>query len=151
MAHDPIVEIDMAVPEHFQRAVGLALRSKDATHWGFLTAENLRVLNASVKAGDKVFGALVGQGEDELCVALTGNGPTSEANAEFFGSARKIVLGLVSEVDRLKTLVRHRDALLQSCVDFRNEAGIVGAEGAFIDDLAEHAKVMLATAEKAKR
>lgn len=33
MANDPIAEIDMSVPEHFHRAVCLALDSTDATGW----------------------------------------------------------------------------------------------------------------------
>ncbi len=39
--------------------------------------------------------------EGELIGAITGNGPTSEANARFFAGARGVMLRLISEVRRL--------------------------------------------------
>ena len=39
--------------------------------------------------------------------AITGDGPTSEANARFFASARDIVLTLIEEINRLQVAVAH--------------------------------------------
>lgn len=51
-----------------------------------------------------VWFAWSGTKEDAVYTAITGNGPTSEANAVFFAHAREIVLELVAEVARLRLL-----------------------------------------------
>jgi hypothetical protein len=111
---DPIVEIDMQDPANFRKAIGLALASTDPGHWGPLDTKQTHAL-----AGDSTeLWAAYAKSDDgrAIVVAVTGNGPTSEANAEFLSSARKIVLGLVSEVDRLQTILRNRDA--QAAAEF---------------------------------
>ena len=45
-----------------------------------------------------------------LYTALTGNGPTSEANAAFIAMARDAVPALVAEVRRLRSLLGGRTA-----------------------------------------
>jgi hypothetical protein len=101
--NDPIVEIDMQEPINFQRAIDLALAATDASGWGEMKTDDLHAL-----AGESplLFAAWQHAPGGPLVVAITGNGPTSEANAEFMASARKIVLGMVSEVDRLRTSIR---------------------------------------------
>lgn len=82
----PLREIDMADPANFQKAVDLAVAATERS---------------------MLWTAWSKDGEETLVVAVTGNGPTSRANAEFFASARKVVLGLISEVDRLRTIARN--------------------------------------------
>ena len=48
-----------------------------------------------------VWCAWTGPEEDERYAALTGNGPTSEANARFFACARDIVIALIEDRRRL--------------------------------------------------
>lgn len=55
--------------------------------------------------------------EEALYAAITGNGPTSEANARFFAVARELVLSLLqqldecdSEVDDLKAELKYRES-----------------------------------------
>lgn len=105
--HDPIAEIDMGDPANFETAIELALRATDATEWGEMPTEWIHKL-----AGDspKLWCAWVDSHEGPLVVSVSGNGPTSAANAEFHASARKVVLGLVSEVDRLRTIIRNMQA-----------------------------------------
>jgi hypothetical protein len=107
--HDPIVEIDMANPEHFAKAVRLALAASSADGWGEMKTEWLHAL---AKDSPKLWAAWKDNDHPDgpAVAAITGNGETSEANAEFFASARKIVLGLVSEVDRLRTILRNRES-----------------------------------------
>lgn len=57
---------------------------------------------------------------DYLIVAVTGNGPKSEANAQFFVMAREMVPRLIDEriqmrreIDRLEELVRRQAMLLR--------------------------------------
>lgn len=48
------------------------------------------------------------QRDDEcLYTAITGNGPTSAANAELYAQARAFVLSYAEEVDRLRTIMRN--------------------------------------------
>jgi hypothetical protein len=102
--NDPIAEIDMKDPANFAKAINLALKATDATGWGPMPTKWLHEL-----AGDseKLWTAWRDSHEGPLVCAVAGNGPKSEANAEFHASARKVVLGLVSEVDRLKTILRN--------------------------------------------
>ena len=103
---DPLREIDMSVPEHFSKAVALAVAARDPEAWGEMkTAE----LHAIAGTSEKLWSVWCEQDRPDgsSVIAITGNGPTSEANAEFFASARKVVLGLVSEVDRLRTILRN--------------------------------------------
>lgn len=44
---------------------------------------------------------VIAPGEPVLMVALTGNGPTSEANAQFFASAKDIVLALIDRLEQI--------------------------------------------------
>ena len=124
---EPIVEIDMAVPRNFQQAIDLALGATDATGWGSLKTTELHRL-----AGDSEFlecaFALDEKGAPAIS-AITGNGLRSAANAEFYGSARRIVLGLVSEVDRLRTRDRSVAEMLQECVELVAEVGPDGDGG----------------------
>lgn len=65
-----------------------------------VTGEELAELLA--KGTGKVWFVWSGTVEDSLYVAITGNGPTSEANARFHSVARASVLALVAEVERLR-------------------------------------------------
>lgn len=55
--------------------------------------------------GDEVWCTWVPDGDTSLFAAVTGNGPTSEANARFFAHARDIVMALGAEVQRLRAQV----------------------------------------------
>lgn len=104
---DPIIEIDMQDPANFAKAVDLALAASDPTGWCEYPRAWLDELPEK-SGGDpgKLWAAYCEAADGPLVVAITGNGPKSRANAEFQASARRIVLGLVSEVDRLRTIVR---------------------------------------------
>lgn len=45
-------------------------------------------------------------GDDRNVVAITGDGPRSEANARFFANAKRIVLSLLERIDQLETRQR---------------------------------------------
>jgi hypothetical protein len=97
--------IDMSVAENVRKAIDLAVASSDPMGWGPCSTLWLHEL-----AGTSTELWTTWQHSDAegtLIVAITGNGPCSEANAAFFASARKIVLGLVNEVDRLQTALRN--------------------------------------------
>lgn len=94
----------MAVPGHIATAHRLAYASTPSPEWGPMKAADLH----SLAEPDAMLWTVFTPVEDgnDVC-AITGNGPTSEANAQFFVDARAIVLGLVEEVDRLKTQLRN--------------------------------------------
>lgn len=96
--------IDMTVPGHIDTARKLALASTPDTRWGQMKAADLHALAEPEAMLWAVFTPVEDDAND-VC-AITGNGPTSEANAQFFVDARAIVLGLVEEIDRLKTAHR---------------------------------------------
>jgi hypothetical protein len=102
---DPIQEIDMQDPVNFGKAIELALASKDPDGWGETKTEWLHALAGDSPELWTVYSEKDHPDGPSVC-AITGNGEKSKANAEFYASARKIVLGLVSEVDRLRTLLR---------------------------------------------
>jgi hypothetical protein len=99
-------EIDMRVPENFAKAISLALASTETEGWGEMLTKDLHAIAGT---SEKLWSVWKDQDRPDgaSVVAITGNGPTSEANAEFFVNAKKIVLGLVSEVDRLQTILRN--------------------------------------------
>lgn len=118
--NDPISEIDMANPVHFFKAIAVALAASDSTNWGPMkTAEVHRI------AGDSEMLECAFIGDEKtgksIVTAVTGDGPKSKANAEFFASARKVVLGLVSEVDRLQTRNRAMKKLLEEAIEIATE------------------------------
>lgn len=94
--------IDMTVPGHIATAHRLAYASTPSPKWGKAKAAEVFALAGPE---DLLWGVF--RAEDDAACAITGNGPTSEANAQFFVVARAIVLGLVEEVDRLKTQLRN--------------------------------------------
>ena len=96
--------IDMSVPGHVDTARLLALESTPDTKWGQMKAADLYAIAEPDAMLWTVF-TPIGDDEAHVC-AITGNGPTSEANAQFFVDARAIVLGLLDEIDRLKTTLR---------------------------------------------
>lgn len=105
MSNDKIREIDMSDPVNFNKAVELALAASDPEGWAEQKAGPLHALVTSetdvwtvYNDGDNADGHAV--------IAITGNGEKSRANAEFIASARRVVLGLISEVDRLQTIAR---------------------------------------------
>lgn len=96
--------IDMNKRENIETARRLALASTPDTRWGQMNAFDLTALTDPDAMLWTVF-TPVDDDENDVC-AITGNGPTSEANAQFFVDARAIVLGLLDEIDRLETTLR---------------------------------------------
>ncbi len=98
--------IDMKDPANRRKALDLAKASTDPSGWGEMDTAWVHGL-----AGDpgKLWTAFFDEDHPDGClvVAVTGNGPTSKANAEFLASARKVVLGLLEEIDRLETINRN--------------------------------------------
>lgn len=83
----------------------LAEASTPSTSWGSdeITPGDVEI--AMTKGDGPVWFAWSGTMEDARYTAITGNGPTSRANALFYGHARTMVLGLVGEVERLRALL----------------------------------------------
>jgi len=104
--------IDMAVKANRDKALVLAKASTDPTGYGEVDTKWIHGLAGT---SEKLWTALVRllsffddhYPDGTLVVAVTGNGPTSEANAEFLASARNVVLGLLEEVDRLETVLQN--------------------------------------------
>lgn len=97
--------IDMAVKANRDKALRLAKASTDPTAYGEMDTVWIHELAGK---SEKLWTAYFDDNHPDgtFVVAVTGNGPTSEANAEFLASARKVVLGLLEEVDRLETMLR---------------------------------------------
>ena len=49
--------------------------------------------------------------EKALYAAITGNGPTSEANARFFAGARVALLEAIDEIERLQYVIARRNGM----------------------------------------
>lgn len=65
-------------------------------------------------------------GEDEyLACAVTGNGPTSEANARFYSAARGAVMSLVDEVRRLTDELEELREDSKHCHEFLDGLGVI--------------------------
>ena len=112
--NDPIVEIDMADSRQFHQAIDLALAASDATNWGPVATADAHRLAGNSEFLEATF--VRDAGGESVLTAITGDGPKSKANAEFYASARKVVLGLVSEVDRQQTRARAMSTLLKEFV-----------------------------------
>ena len=103
--------IDMRDIANVQTAIGMALASSDADV--IVTCEQAAL--SSMPKGDGPLWCVMRSRPDEpghgdVC-AITGDGTDSEANAIFYGNARKIVLGLVDEVERLQTILRNMTSI----------------------------------------
>lgn len=82
----------------------LARASSPETRYGQNTITPGDVEIAMTKGqGELVWFTWTGTREDASFTAITGNGPTSEANALFYAHARDIVLELAAEVRRLRS------------------------------------------------
>ncbi len=71
--------------------------------WGAMRAEHVAQLADKTAAIDgtdptEMWTTWLGPADDALIVAVTGNGPTSKANARFFSRARMAVLALLDEI-----------------------------------------------------
>lgn len=97
--------VDMTRDEHVETARRLALAASEPTGWGPQKTAWLHTLGGDSEDLETCYIADAGGGN--LVVAITGNGPTSKANAEFFVDARRIVLGLLAELDETR-VVRDR-------------------------------------------
>lgn len=109
MTNDTIAEIE-----------GLALASSPATDCGLVTKDDAAGLADKTDQGQPMLWcAWFGPKDGASITAITGNGPTSEANARFYSRARGAVLELVGEVRRLQVQnaalrAAHERAVLRS-------------------------------------
>lgn len=91
-------------PENVRTAMDLAGEATSCTGYhasdDHMTAEDLELLRSA--GSGPLWYVWSGTKEDSLAVAITGNGPTSKANAAFLSCARDVVLGLGEEVIRLR-------------------------------------------------
>ncbi len=100
------MKFDVTSEEHVRCAIDMAHDSTECS--GFHAGEgdddlspvDLEAMRA--KGSGPLWYAWSGQKADSLAVAITGNGPTSKANAKFFSCAREMVLALAAEVQRLR-------------------------------------------------
>ena len=82
--------------------IALAAKEGDGKY-GQISRQDYDELPARTGEGDQFWTSYVdGGSEGPLVTAITGNGPTSEANALLFACARSAILALVDEVRRLK-------------------------------------------------
>lgn len=98
--------VDMQDPKNRDTALDIARAASDTEGYGEMRAgechklaEPDEMLWTAYKDKDNPEGVSV--------VAITGNGPTSEANARLFVDAKAMVLGLLDEIDRLETIIRN--------------------------------------------
>jgi hypothetical protein len=98
------MKFDVTSREHVRDALGLATASTACTGYhasdDHMSDADLAELRA--KGEGPLWYAWSGTKEDSLAVAITGNGPTSHANAKFFACAREVVIALGEEVQRLR-------------------------------------------------
>lgn len=88
----------------------LAGASTPETNYGSDEITPGDVETAMTKGTGPVWFAWSGPKDDAVFTAITGNGPTSEANAVFFAHARDMVLALADEVEMLRELAALRAA-----------------------------------------
>lgn len=98
MSADPV---DMTVPGRIEEARRMALASTPPEKWCQCRSSDLADLSEPTDMLWTVMAA------DESVCAVTGNGPTSKANANLYFHARAIILGLLDEIDRLRTHLRN--------------------------------------------
>lgn len=91
-------------PENVALAIEHARRSTPDLKWGGVEHKPGEVEELLSKGAGKVWLAWTGPKDAALYAAVTGNGPTSEANALFFAHARDVVIALGEEVQRLREL-----------------------------------------------
>lgn len=103
MSHRTVI----MTPENFSKAIDLARAASDCTGYGTATSAAIgTLLEETASQGDIWWTHDAGK----FAVAITGNGPTSEANAAFLVDARAIVLGMVDRIDELETRLRNAEA-----------------------------------------
>ena len=97
--------IDMQDPKNRDTALDVARAASDTEGWGQMRAKECHAL---AEPDAMLWTAFRDKDHPEgvSVVAITGNGPTSEANARLFVDAKAMVLGLLNEIDRLKTIIR---------------------------------------------
>jgi hypothetical protein len=79
------------------------------------------MIDLAVEHGDSVRGCFLvttGDAEDPVTVAITGNGPTSEANAQFFAGARECVLKLCAALAAASSRPYQRSAMSEQ-IEYR--------------------------------
>lgn len=88
-------------PENLEKAIALARAASHSTGRGPVKTEWLHALAGESPHLECTY---IGSGENEVVItAITGNGPTSAANAEFYCDARAIVLGMAKRIAELES------------------------------------------------
>lgn len=82
--------------------LALATASTPCDGYGPVEKETAHGLADKTSDRSQLWTSWAGPREDALITAITGNGPTSEANARFYSCARGAVISLVEEVRRLR-------------------------------------------------
>ena len=108
--------IDFADVSNLRRAKELATASSPAQAFGKYKASDIVEIH---QKAEELWGLWIGETgqtgtKENVIVAITGNGPTSEANAQFFVDARTMVLGLIDEVEHLRARCESLEALIPS-------------------------------------
>lgn len=85
-------------------------------NWGETSKESIEKL--APEEGAELWTTWAGEPDDSLIVAVTGNGPTSRANARFFSVARSHVLELCEQLGRKERGARE---LMAGLVAFRED------------------------------
>lgn len=88
--------------ETLAEILGLATASSQATDYGVVSRDDAHGLAAKTSDELMLWCSWLGPKDDSSITAITGNGPTSEANARFYSCARGAVISLVEEVKRLR-------------------------------------------------
>lgn len=88
--------------ETLTEILALATASSPATDYGQVSRDDAIGLADKTSPEPMLWCSWLGPVDDSLITAITGNGPTSEANARFYSCARGAVVSLVAEVRRLR-------------------------------------------------
>lgn len=93
--------IDIRNAEFRAKAITLALEASEPNAFGGLDTKQLHTMAGEAKYLESVYiKNSPTEGEATVC-AVTGNGPNSRKNAEFYAYARKIVLGYEEQLDHV--------------------------------------------------
>ena len=98
MTNEDVETIDMSVEASVVEAERIATNASNPNRW--CQCETAAVHACAKK--DMLWTVQTGPDGDEKIVAVTGDGPASFANAEFFVHARRVVLGLIARVRELE-------------------------------------------------
>lgn len=112
--------------EQLAEVISLATASGRCDGYGRVRKDDAAALADATSPDPCLWYAYQVDGEGEyLACAVTGNGPTSEANARFYSAARHVVLSLVEEIRRLAEELEDLREDAKHCHEFLDSLGVI--------------------------